>query len=37
MSLKFDVVISDGDHIYDTEMDSDFNLVSKLVTLGAKH
>ena len=37
MSLKFDEMISVADHIYDTEMDSNFNLERKLVTLGRKN
>ena len=37
MSQKFDKLIVAADHIYDTEIDSKFNLESKLVTLEAKH
>ena len=37
MRLKFDDLIVAGDHMFDTEIDSDFNLERKLVTLGAKH
>jgi hypothetical protein len=34
-SLKFDVTIVAVDHIYDAEMDSDFNLDRKLITFVA--
>ena len=37
MRLKFYGTSIEGDHIYDTEMGSDFDLERKLVTLRAKH